>query len=332
MDIFELGDFQLSTGVTLPSAKLAYDTHGGLSEAKDNAIVLTNFMGGQPEALEIWIGKDRPLNPDKYFIIMPGMFGGGFSSSPSNTAPPFDRGAFPPVNISDDVVAQQRLVSERFGIQELQLVVGWSAGAAQCYEWAIRFPHMVKRMASFSGAPKISSWTQLWNRTVVEEPIISDPAWNNGFYPDRQAVQAGARRQALGAALTAPPRHFFREELWRAAGFLSLDDFISRFWEAFWLTTDPNDVLSQTRKANAADPSEGGDLAAALGRIKARTFVVGFTGDNLFPPDECKSFADQITHAEFREISTAFGHMATFGFTEEDRQAINNVLEELLAD
>jgi homoserine O-acetyltransferase len=332
MEIFELGDFQLSTGVTLPNAKLAYNAHGSLSATKDNAIVFENFLGAPPEALEVWIGKDRPLDPAKYFIIMPGMFGGGFSSSPSNTAPPFDRGAFPAANIVDDVVAQQRLVTEKFGIQSLQLVVGWSVGGLQSYEWAIRFPHMVKRMASIAGAPRASSWTKLWLRAVVEEPITSDPAWNNGFYPNQQAVQAGARRQALGTTLTVPPRHFFREELWRTAGFTSLDDFISRFWEAFWLPTDPNDVLSEARKIRAADPSSGGDLATALSRIKAKTFVVAFTGDPLFPPEECKLDASQITNAEFREISSSFGHLATFALSQQDRQAIDNVIQEVLTD
>jgi hypothetical protein len=42
----------------------------------------------------------------KYFIILPGQFANGFSSSPSNTPPPFNAGGFPHVIIGDDVVAQ----------------------------------------------------------------------------------------------------------------------------------------------------------------------------------------------------------------------------------
>jgi homoserine O-acetyltransferase len=332
MEIFELGDFPLSTGVTLPKAILAYNTHGRLSANKDNAIIFESFLGAAPDALETWMGSGRPLDPDKYFIILPAVFGGGFSSSPSNTAPPFDRGAFPPVNIVDEVVAQRRLVTEKFGIKELQLVAGWSTGGLRSYEWAIRFPDMVKRMASIAGAPRPPSWTRLWLRAVVEEPITSDPAWNNGFYLDRQAVQAGARLQGLGTALTAPPRHLFSEELWRAAGYVSLDDFVTRFWQAFWLATDPNDVVCQARQARAADPSDGGDLTAALGQIKAKTFVTAFTGDNLFPPEECKLDAEKITNAEFREINSAWGHMATYALSEQDKLAVDNVLQEILAD
>ncbi|MGH8906557.1 MAG: alpha/beta fold hydrolase [Egibacteraceae bacterium] len=334
MEIFDLKAFQLSTGYTLADAKLSYDTHGSLSAAKDNAILFPNFLGGPVEALEIWIGEDRPLDPRKYFIILPGHFGNGHSSSPSNTAPPFDRGAFPPVNIADDVIAQQRLIDEEFGIQELQLVLGWSVGALQTYEWAVRFPQMVKRVASIAGAPKPSPWTKLWLRTALEEPLTSDPAWNNGFYANRQDVQAGLRRMGHAAALTLPPPGFYREgrEAWRALGFASSDDFVSGMWESYWLSHDPNDLLTQIRKTQAADASGGGDMATALRRITAKTFVVAFTGDPMYPPEECKLDADRIPNAKFQEISGVSGHLATFALTEQDRQAIDNALRELLAD
>src|SRR5579863_2060828 len=334
MEMFNLGDFPLLTGVTLPNAQLAYKTHGTLNAKKDNAILFPNFLGGSPEALEAWIGEGRALDPRKYFIILPGHFGLAPSSSPSNTPQPFDRGAFPAVRIADDVIAQKRLLTEQFGIQELQLVLGWSVGALQTYEWAVRFPNMVKRMASIAGAPKPSPWTKLWLSSVLEEPLTADPAWNNGFYTDAQAVQAGARRMAHKTALTLPPHGFYREgnPMWRTLGFVSIDDFIARFWEAFWLPQDPNNVITQARKARFADPGAGGDLTVALKRITAKTFVVAFTGDPMFPPEECKLDAERIANAQFREIRTNFGHLATFALSQQDTQAVDNVLREVLAD
>ncbi|MGH8906561.1 MAG: alpha/beta fold hydrolase [Egibacteraceae bacterium] len=332
MEIFDLGDFRLSTGFTLPGAKLAYKTHGRLSEQNDNAILFPHFIGGSPDALDGWVSDDRALDPRKYFIIMPGQFGNGSSSSPSNTAPPFDGGSFPPVRFPDDVIAQARLVTEHFGIQELQLVLGTSTGAMQTYEWALRFPHMVKRIAPIAGTPKPVPWTMLWLRTVIEEPLMSDPAWNNGAYTDARAVQGGLRRVGHGTALTSPPLGFYREELWRSFGFASLDDFLARFWEAFWLSVDPNDILSQSWKARSSEPSADGDLAAALRRITAKTSVIAFTGDPLFPPEECRLNADQIPHARYHEINTALGHMATLVPSDQDRKAIDNALRELLAD
>jgi homoserine O-acetyltransferase/O-succinyltransferase len=91
-EYFELGDFVLETGYTLRGARLGYKTYGSLNAAKDNAIVFPHFYSGTAATLEFWIGEGRPLDPSRYFIIAPGQFGGGFSSSPSNTPAPFTRG------------------------------------------------------------------------------------------------------------------------------------------------------------------------------------------------------------------------------------------------
>ena len=269
----------------------------------------------------MYIGQDRPFDPSQYFIVLPALFAGGLSSSPSNTPPPFDRGAFPDTNIADDVIAQHRLLTEKFGIEEIQLVLGWSVGALQTYEWAVRFPDMVKRAASIAGAPKPSPWTLLWLRTTIEEPLMADSAWNNGFYTNAQDLQRGLRHVGHNAAMTLPRVGFFRDLDWKSLGFASVDDFVARFWEAFWLPLDPNDLIAQSRKTRAADPSGGGDLAEALRRIKAKMSVISFTGDRMFQPEECKVDASRIPHAQFREISGLSGHLTTFSLTEADSQA-----------
>ena len=194
-EYFELGDFPLIQGETLKDAKLAYRTHGTLSESKDNAILFPHMWSGTSKSMEIFIGEGRPLDPSKYFIILPGQFGNGFSSSPSNTPPPHNMGAFPNVMIGDDVVAQHRLVTEVFGIEELQLVTGWSMGAEQTYEWAVRFPDMVKRAAPFAGTAKTTPHDYIFVRSH-ENAIKSDPAWNGGFYTEPHAVEVGLKRHA----------------------------------------------------------------------------------------------------------------------------------------
>ena len=87
-EVFELGNYQLESGITLPNARIAYKTHGTLNAAKDNVVLFPHMWSGTPKAMETFIGEDRPLNPRKYFIILPGQFANGFSSSPSNTPPP----------------------------------------------------------------------------------------------------------------------------------------------------------------------------------------------------------------------------------------------------
>lgn len=127
MELLDPGNFDLVTGEAIPAAKLAYTTHGELSDTKDNVILFEDFLGGSPDVLESWIGEGRPLDPTKYFIVLPGHFALPPSSAPSTTPAPFNAGSFPFVQIADDVVAQRRLLKERFGVEEIQLVVGWSS-------------------------------------------------------------------------------------------------------------------------------------------------------------------------------------------------------------
>lgn len=150
-EIFDLGNFELENKLTLPNAKIAYKTHGALNKTKNNAILFPHIWSGTPKSMEAFIGSGRPLDPNKYFIILPGQFCNGFSSSPSNTSVPYNAGAFPNINIGDDVRAQHKLITERYGIESLELVLGWSMGAQQTYEWAVRFPDMVKRALPFAG-------------------------------------------------------------------------------------------------------------------------------------------------------------------------------------
>ena len=116
-DIFDLGDVQLQRGETLRDAKLAYGTYGALNPAKDNVVILPIGYSAQHPDMEWFIGPDMALDPNKYFIIVPNMFGNGLSSSPSNTPAPHDGPRFPKVTIYDNVRAQHRLVTGDKGVR-----------------------------------------------------------------------------------------------------------------------------------------------------------------------------------------------------------------------
>lgn len=56
----------------------------------------------------------------------------------------------------DNVACQHRLVTEKFGVERLRLVVGWSMGAQQTFEWGAAYPGMVERIAPFCGSARTS--------------------------------------------------------------------------------------------------------------------------------------------------------------------------------
>ena len=330
---FELGNFPLEMGETLRNGKLLYKTHGKLSSKKDNAILFPHMWSGTPLAMERFIGKGRPLDPEEYFIILPGQFGNGFSSSPSNTLPTHDRGAFPHVTIGDDVVAQHRLVTEQFGIKQLQLVLGWSMGAEQTYEWAVRYPDMVKRAAPFAGTAKTTPHDYLWV-TAHEDALKSDPNFKNGFYEDSRACHAGLRLHSKLWGVMGLCQEFYKQEAWREVGFSSLEDFQHGFWDAYFLPMDPNNLICMGWKWRHGDVSRhtNGDLKAALGRIKARTYVMPFSHDMFFPVEDCAAEQKMIPNSELRVINSLWAHFAMFCMTPNDKEQIDKNLRDLLHD
>ena len=207
-ELFDLGDFVLEEGFTLRDCKLAYATFGELNEAKDNAILVTTWYSGTHQIFrDAYIGPEHALNPEKYFIVVINQIGNGLSSSPHNTEGPHAMARFPHVRIGDDVRAQEQLLREQFGIEELQLVVGGSMGAQQTYEWAVRFPQKVRRAATAKNTPHDFLYT---------EAITSDPGFKNGSYDSNEEVREGLARHAKLWAVMAFSTDFFGREHWRA--------------------------------------------------------------------------------------------------------------------
>ncbi|MGY3107792.1 homoserine acetyltransferase [Bradyrhizobium sp. LM6.9] len=126
-EIFEAGDVTLQSGAVVPLLQLAYKTYGRLSPAKDNVILYPTSFSAQHTDTEWLIGPDGVLDPTRYFIVIPNLFGNGLSSSPSNTA-----ASFPMMTYHDAIAVQHRLLTERFGHLQacpgLWLVDGRHAG------------------------------------------------------------------------------------------------------------------------------------------------------------------------------------------------------------
>ena len=302
-ELYEVGDFLLEEGETLRGCKLAYRTFGTLNAAKDNAILMTTWFSGTGKIMEdVYVGSERALNPEKYFIIIVDQIGSGLSTSPHNNPAPQTMSKFPKVRIGGDVRAQHQLVTEKFGIEKLALVVGGSMGGQQVYEWSVRYPDMVERAAPLTATAKISLHQELFTETL-QQVLTFDPAWNGGWYERCTDVRNGMDRMAMVVAMSGWSLQFYQEEYWRTVlGMSSLEDFLNGVMKAYFEPMDPNDLLCQMWKWQRADVSRhtNGDLAAALGKIKAKMFVMPVSHDMFFPPNECEEDQKLVPNAELR--------------------------------
>src|SRR5580700_7962948 len=328
-----IGNFELEEGGNIPDCQLAVATHGTLNAAKDNAILIPTWYSGTSKIMEqVYIGQGRALDPDKYFIIIVNQIGSGLSTSPHNTPAPAGMANFPHVRIGDDVRAQYKLLADQFDLKSLALVVGGSMGAQQTYEWAVRYPDMVKRAAPIAGTAKNTIHDSLFTETLVDA-ITSDPGFNRGFYASSADVREGLSRHAKMWAVMGWSTQFFQQERHKALGFSSMDDFIVNFMTNYFSVMDPNDLLCTAWKWQRGDVSRhtGGDLRAALGRVKAKTFVMPMSSDMFFPAADCQAEWRLIPDAEFRPIETIDGHLALFGADPNAIGRLDKHLAELLA-
>lgn len=331
-EIFDLGDCVLKSGATLRDAKLAYKTYGTLNIDKSNTIVYPTWYSGQHYDNEWLIGEGMALDPQKYFIIIPSMLGNGLSSSPSNTPPPYNKVRFPQVTVYDNVTLQHRLVTEKFGIEKIALVVGWSMGAGQTYQWGVSYPDMVERILPFCGSAK----TSLHNFVFLEgvkAALQADVAWQGGWYdePPTKGLRALARVYAGWGFSQA----FYREKIYLEHGYSSLEDFLIAFWEGFFLRRDANNLLAMLWTWQNGDigatPGFDGNFEKALGAIKAKAIVMPGQTDLYFPPEDNEYEVKHMPNAEFRPIPSIWGHFAGGGINPVDTKFIDDSLKELLA-
>ncbi|HET7714692.1 MAG TPA: alpha/beta fold hydrolase [Bauldia sp.] len=328
---FELGDFALDCGVTLPGAKLAYTTYGRLNEGRDNVIVFPTWFVGTHLDLEWLIGEGRPLDTAKYFVVVPSMFANGLSSSPSNTPPPHDRARFPKISVQDNVRAQHRLLAEKFQVKKIQLAIGGSMGAFQAYQWGLAHADLVERIAPMCGAARVSRHCFVF-LDGAKAALLADPAYKGGDYdrPPEVGLKALGRVWA-GWALS---QQFYRDELYKVMGFDSIERFLTDFWEAFWVKCDANDLLCQLDVWQTADiartPGYHGDLKRALGDIRARCIQSPGEKDLYFPPEDMAWEAAHMPNAECRPIPGPWGHFSEVGIDPFCNEFLGNNIRMLL--
>ncbi|XP_024524820.1 uncharacterized protein LOC9654965 [Selaginella moellendorffii] len=282
-----------SIGATLRDAKLAYKTYGSLNAQGDNAIVYPTWFSGRHWDNEWLIGSDMGLDPSKYFIIVPNMLGNGLSTSPSNSAPPYDKARFPNVRVQDNVRAQHKLVTEEFGIQTLKLVFLEGVKAALASDdafqsgWYNQLPTKGLRAAARVYAGWGFSQAFYWNETWRELGFSSLEDFLVGYWE----------------------------------GFFLDDRDPNNLLAMLWTWKNGNVGLT---------PGFDGSLERALASIQAKAIVMPAEKDLYFPPEDEEYETSFMPNAKLRIIPGVWGHFAGTGLNPVDAKFIDDAVKELL--
>ena len=326
---YELGNFPLESGRVLAGAKLAYTTRGTLDAARSNAILLPSPYSGDHTSLDLLVGPGKAIDPARYFIIATNQLGNGQSSSPSNPPAPQHGPDFPAIAIRDDVEATYRLVTREFGIKQLHAVVGFSMGGQQAMQWAVSHPDGMRGVVNLCGTAHEYPFGFV-RLEGAKAAIMTDSTRAGGRYTEPPV--AGLR--ALGAHWIA---WGYSPEWWRDGEYQKNGGTIERqveSWKAGFLKEDANDLLLQAVKWQKNDvgstPGSNGDLAKALGSIRAKVLLLPSRTDQYFLAADVEAEGRLIPGSRLVVIPSTFGHTAGGGGDPAVVPMLNQTIKEFL--
>jgi len=351
----------LECGRELPQVRIAYESYGTLSPARDNVILVCHALSGDAHAAGIsptpgaastrdgfraderdagtvsglgwWdgmIGPGKAFDTDHFFVVSSNLLGGcRGTTGPSSINPVTGRpygSDFPVITVADMVRAEHALL-QALGIDRLAAVAGGSLGGMQALEWAVRFGDRVGAIIPIASTHALQPQGVAWN-AIARNAIAADPDWQAGhYYGTGRAPNAGmgiARMVGHITYLSATSlngkfgrrlqfaddiRYRLTEPEFEVESYLrhQADSFVKRF--------DANTYLYTSRALTYFDLARqygGGDLTAAVQRVAARTLLIAFSSDWLYPPSDSAMLAAALRAAgkevELEVIEAPYGH------------------------
>ena len=309
---FPLENFKLQSGEILKNAFLLVDVNGELNQSKSNAIIFATCFAGSHKFNQMAYGINRALNPLKYCIITPNLFCSGYSSSPSNTNSPQDGPRFPSVTYYDNINAQDKLISEHFGITNPLMYLGFSMGAQQAFHWGALHGEKTGGIIPLCGTAKTT--TQNWiTLEGCKLALQSDVNYDNGNYssPPKKGLKAFSRNYTS----TLFDKEGYEEGLHLNLfdGFEDTESYLN-FMDSFFGSIDANDLLGMLNTWQMGDIGKhekfNNNTKKALANINCPALVMPSSTDLSFPARNNIPEVKEMPNAELKVINTKHGHLA----------------------
>jgi homoserine O-acetyltransferase/O-succinyltransferase len=269
-------DYKFVSGETLPELKLHYRTIGTPQKNAEgkiiNGVLLLQGNTGtgdnwfRPTIADELFKPNQPLDPTRYYIIMPDALGRGGSSKPSDGL----KGQFPHYRYHDMVDATHRLVTEGLNVAHLRLVIGSSLGCMQQFLWAEWYPDLMDGTVGLSCQPVEISGRNYMLRHGAAELIRHDPDWSNGNYDKNPSHYEYA---AAGNDLTESPVRIQEEAPTMEAAKALYDKRLAQIEKG-----DANNTLWEIESIYDYSPE------ADLPKIKAHVLLINNEEDFADPP------------------------------------------------
>jgi homoserine O-acetyltransferase len=276
------------------------------------------------------IGPGKAFDTDRFFVVSTNLLGGcrgttGPSATDPATGKPYGAD-FPVITVADMIRTQRAFLAE-LGIERLAAVAGGSLGGMQAFEWAIRYPDQVDAVVAIASTHALHPQGVAWN-SIARDAIMRDPAWQGGhYYGTGCAPDSGMGVARMVGHITYLSAMALEEKFGRRLQFsddirytitepeFQVESYLRHQAESFVRRFDANTYLYTSRALTYFDLARqygGGSLAAALAGISARTLLIAFSSDWLYPPSASAEIDEALRGlgkaVEFHVIEAPYGH------------------------
>src|SRR6185295_13376869 len=233
------------------------------------------------------------------------------TTGPSSTNPAIGRcygSDFPVITVAD-LVRTERAFLDEIGIARLAAVAGGSLGGMQALEWAILYPDQVDAIVVIASTHALQPQGLAWN-AIARNAIITDPDWKSGhYYGTGRVPNAGMGVARMVGHMTYLSAKSLGDKFARRLQFaddvrytltdpeFEVESYLRHQADTFVKRFDANTYLYTSRALTYFDLARqygNGELTHALRTVSARTLLIAFSSDWLYPPSNSHELADAL--------------------------------------
>ena len=315
-------------GGKLRTAYIALGTprRNAAGEITNAVIVNSYYSGDSTDMYEQWvvgtalsgktpvIGPGRPIDTDRYYVVLVDPLGTWGASKPSDGLGQ----RFPQYSYFDMVQANYRMLHDHLNIARAALITGVSMGGTQTYVWGVMHPEFMGALMPIGGTTQSDKDDPVgnWTFQLMTAAIEADPVWRatNGDYYKLPKDQHPVQGVAFGWSILSLTGFDFE--------FRSSQDFAAVQPDIFyWNPPNPKastSVIARAKIFDAVDlvwrnrSGEIHNINADLGRITARTMVMHITNDQWLNFALARRAVERIPGAELISEESPVAHYGVF--------------------
>lgn len=292
-----------------------------------NAVIVNSYYSGDStDMYEQWvkgtalsggvpvIGPGRPIDTDRYYVVMVDPLGTWGASKPSDGLGT----KFPQYSYYDMVQANYRMLHDGLKIAHAALITGVSMGGTQTYVWGVMHPEFMGGLMPIGGTTQSDAEDPVgnWTFQMMTAAIQSDPVWQatKGDYYKLPKEKHPVPGVAFGWSVLGLTGYDFAYRTTQSFAAVQPEVF---YWDP------PNEKAgsSVTNRAKLYDAvdlvwrnrvGETHNVNPYLGRIQARTMVMHITNDLWLNFKLAERAVDRVPGAQLIAEESPVAHYGVF--------------------